>query len=240
MKDKLDKCLKAYSGDNLYDFDNNILLNWYSKRIIELGNSEQSVLDLGLGHGFTALNFSNFFRRYVILDGSKEVILNFKNNNPEFKSEIVETYFETFETDEKFDVIVMGFILEHVDNPLQMIKYYKNFLTKNGRMFLSVPNAEVMNRKLGNLAGILPDIKKLSENDILLGHKRYYTLDSLKHDINLSACEILKIEGIYLKPFTTKQMISLDLDESIIESLCLLGVNYPELSCGILAEIKVK
>ena len=47
------------------------------------------------------------------------------------------------------------------------------------------------------------------------------------------------MEGIYLKPFTTNQILSLDLDRSIIESLCALGVDYPELSCGLLAEISI-
>ncbi len=238
MKNDLDKHLKAYSGDNLYDFDNNILLNWYSKRIIELGNAEQSMLELGLGHGFTALNFSNFFNKHVILDGSADVIQNFKNNNPDFQSKIIETYFEVFDTDEKFDLIVMGFILEHVDDPVQIIRHYKKFLTSGGKMFLAVPNAEVMNRRLGHLAGMLSDMEELSKNDTLLGHKRYYTQKSLEYDIHLSGFEVVNMEGIYLKPMTTQQMISLELGDEIIESLCLLGVEYPELSCGIMAEVK--
>lgn len=238
MSKELNKYLHAYTGDNIYDFDNNILLNWYSKRIIELTNSNESLLELGLGHGFTALNFSKFFKKHLILDGSNEIINNFKKKYPNFKSRIHETYFENFETDEKFDLIVMGFILEHVDNPVEIMKYYKQFLTPNGRMFLSVPNAEVMNRKLGELSGLLEDVTELSENDILLGHQRFYTRETFIKDIELSGLEVVNIEGIYLKPFTTKQMLSLNLDESILNSLCQLGVNYPELSCGILAEVK--
>lgn len=238
MSKELNKYLHAYTGDNIYDFDNNILLNWYSKRIIELTNSNESLLELGLGHGFTALNFSKFFKKHLILDGSNEIINNFKKKYPNFKSRIHETYFENFETDEKFDLIVMGFILEHVDNPVEIMKYYKQFLTPNGRMFLSVPNAEVMNRKLGKLSGLLEDVTELSENDILLGHQRFYTRETFIKDIELSGLEVVNIEGIYLKPFTTKQMLSLNLDKSILNSLCQLGVNYPELSCGILAEVK--
>lgn len=238
MSNNLDKHVQAYNGDNLYDFDNNILLNWYSKRIIELGHPQQSILELGLGHGFTALNFSDFFDKHVILDGSSEVIKNFKKVHPLFKSRIIETYFEVFDTDEKFDLIVMGFILEHVDNPVEVIKHYKKFLMPNGKMFIAVPNAEVMNRRLGHLAGLLPDMQELSEHDILLGHQRYYTQKTLTEDINRSGLEVIHMEGIYLKPLTTKQMISLDLSKALIDSLCLLGVDFPELSCGILAEVQ--
>lgn len=238
MENILNKHLKAYTGDSIYDFDNNILLNWYSKRIIELSKSNESLLELGLGHGFTALNFSDFFDNHLILDGSSEIINNFKFKYPNFKSNIFETFFETFQTKNKFDLIVMGFILEHVDNPIEIMRHYKQFMNQNGRMFLAVPNAEVMNRRLGEISGLLKDITELSENDILLGHKRYYTTKTFIKDINLAGLEVVNIEGIYLKPFITKQMISLNLDEKIIESLCKLGVDYPELSCGLLVEVK--
>ncbi len=105
-------------------------------------------------------------------------------------------------------------------------------------MFISVPNAEVLNRRLGHIAGMLPDILAMSENDVLLGHQRYYTIETLKRDIKEAGYEIVRIEGIYLKPFTTKQILSLDLDKRILDALCIAGIDYPELSCGILVQIK--
>jgi hypothetical protein len=95
----------------------------------------------------------------------------------------------------------------------------------------------VMNRRLGHLAGMLDDMSALSENDHLLGHKRYYTVASLSSEVAQAGYSIERLEGIYLKPFTTRQIGSLQLDRRIITALCDLGVIYPELSCGILAEI---
>ncbi len=197
----------------------------------------RSLLELGLGHGFATNQFSKFFERHLVLDGSAAVIDNFRNKFPACESEIIETFFENFETSEEFDVIVMGFILEHVNDPVQIITKFRKFLTPRGKLFLAVPNAEVLNRRLGQLAGILPDLQTLSHNDVLLGHKRYYTVGSLTSDIAKSGCKVERIEGIYLKPFKTSQMISLQLSPEIIRALCEAGVMYPELSCGILAEI---
>lgn len=239
MKNALDEHVVAYEGQNLYDFDNNILLNWYPKRVLALAEGSKSLLELGLGHGFTANIFSRSFGRHVILEGSPAVIEHFNKNHPECTAEIVETYFENFETDEKFDVIVMGFILEHVDDPAQIVARFKKFLAPDGKMFLAVPNAEVMNRRLGHLAGLLPDISELSENDHMLGHKRYYTVKSLKDEVTACGYDIICIEGIFLKPFTTRQLVSLDLNTSILEALCHLGVSYPELSCGIFVQLKI-
>ena len=78
----------------------------------------------------------------------------------------------------------------------------------------------------------------LSENDVLLGHKRFYAVDSLRAEMRSAGYEVERMEGIYLKPITTRQLVSLNLDASIIEALCRLGMDYPELSCGILAQAK--
>ena len=240
MKNKLDIHVVAYKGENLYDYDNEILLTWYPQRIVMLSKGANSILELGLGHGFTTNIFSNNFDRHVVLEGSPAVIQNFKDKFPECNAQIIETYFEEFYTEEKFDVIVMGFILEHVDDPFEIICRYKNYLSPGGKIFLAVPNAEVLNRRLGHLAGMLENIETLSENDLLLGHKRYYTVSSLSTEVDLAGYQIDKMEGIYLKPFTTSQIISLNLSENVIHALCEVGVDYPELSCGILAQISAR
>ncbi len=239
MNNTLDDHVRAYEGDLQYDFDNQILLNWYPQRILGFTDKSSSLLELGLGHGYTTSFFSEHFSKHLVLEGSNAVIDNFRKKFPKCTSEIKQVFFEEFSGDEKFDVIVMGFILEHVDSPGEILTHFKKFLNKGGKIFVAVPNAEVLNRRIGHLAGMLQDMQALSENDFMLGHKRYYTVKSLTHDINLAGFEIERLEGIYLKPFTTQQIISLNFDKSVINALCKVGIGYPELSCGILAQIKV-
>lgn len=42
---------------------------------------------------------------------------------------------------EKFDVIVMGDVIEHVDNLVEFLNFYKGFLNENGVMVITTPNA---------------------------------------------------------------------------------------------------
>ena len=237
MSNTLDKHVAAYQGDNLYDFDNEILLTWYPQRVLHHAGAARSLLELGLGHGYTTDIFSRRFEHHVVLEGSPAVIDNFREKHPDCRARIVETWFEKFSTDERFDVIVMGFILEHVDDPLVILRRFREFLAPGGRMFIAVPNAEVLNRRLGQLAGLLDDVTTLSENDHLLGHQRFYTVATLKDDVAQAGCTVERLEGIYLKPFTTRQILSLQLDRQVIEGLCTVGIDYPELSCGLFAEI---
>jgi hypothetical protein len=80
-------------------------------------------------------------------------------------------------------------------------------------------------------------MNQLSKDDYKLGHKRYYSVETIKQEVVNAGYKIDRIEGLFLKPFTTNQLLSLKLSPRIIESLCLLGKNYPELSLGILLEV---
>ena len=240
MENALDAHVAAYQGDTIYDFDNEILLNWYPQRVLRHAGPARSLLEFGVGHGVTTEIFSRHFDRHVVLEGSPAIIDNFRARHPNCRAEIVETYFENFETDERFELIVMGFILEHVDDPALILRRVRDFLAPGGRVFLAVPNAEALNRRLGHLAGLLDDVTALSDNDLLQGHQRYYTVDSLCAEVAGAGCGVDRMEGIYMKPLTTSQMLSLHLDREVIEAFCTVGVDYPELCCGLLAEISAR
>jgi 2-polyprenyl-3-methyl-5-hydroxy-6-metoxy-1,4-benzoquinol methylase len=236
---------EAYKAENIFDFDNQINLNYYPHRILEKltdykkNLAELSVLDLGLGRGYTALVFENKFNDYTILDGDRKIIEMYREKNPNSNINIIETYFETYNTDKKFDVIVLGYILEHVDDPVAIMKKYAGYLEKDGIIFAAVPNAETLNRRLGKEMGLLSDLTELSPNDIQVGHKRYYTVETFKNDILSAGLNMVTLEGIYLKPFTTRQLISFNLSKDIYNALCVVGRDYPELSLGMLAELKI-
>ncbi len=236
--------ISAYESTNIYEYDNSIMARYYPKRIGELleaagGTRTESCLELGIGYGYTAEIFSGIFKRYVVLDGDKKMIQRFREKFPNVKVEIIETYFESWESEERFDVIVLGFVVEHVDDPVAILMKYKKFLRKDGRMFITAPNAEALNRRIGVKAGILSDITQLSDNDIRFGHKRYYTIQSLRKDISRAGLSIKKEEGIFLKVMTTKQMIDLKLGSNIINGFLEMGKEYPELSLGLLIEVGI-
>ena len=237
MSHPLDDHVGAYEGNSIYDVDNRIILNWYSRRILELTRGSSSLLELGLGHGFTTQVFQGHFGKHWVLEGSPAVIASYRERFPDSDAEIVETYFEAFSAQDTFEVVVMGFVLEHVEDPIGVLRRYRDFLTPGGRVFAAVPNAETMNRRLGHYAGLLPDMSQLSQNDLDLGHRRLFTKEGLAADIRRAGGRVVRLEGIYLKPLTTAQLVSLDLGNDIYDGLCRLGVLYPELSCGLLAEV---
>ncbi|MDH5766293.1 MAG: class I SAM-dependent methyltransferase, partial [Gammaproteobacteria bacterium] len=165
MSERLNSYVGAYGEDFDYAFDNEVILNWYPRRIIKLTNSDSRALELGVGHGYTCNHFSEFYKQYSVIDGSESVLEKFKQQYPESKAEVILSYFESFDTDQIFDVIIMGFVLEHVDDPALILNHFKKYIAPNGRCFIAVPNAESLHRRFGHEAGLLPDMSVLGSGD---------------------------------------------------------------------------
>lgn len=234
---RLDTFSPAYNDEFQYALDNELVLNWYPGRIMALAKGD-SLLELGLGHGYSTTRFASHFTQHVVIDGSTEIITQFQRKYPECRAQIVHQLFESYETTERFDSIVMGFILEHVDDPAAILCKYRKFLKPGGSVFVTVPNAEALNKRFGHDAGLIRDLYALGPGDIQLGHQRVFSVATLEALANEQGYKSIHVEGIFLKPITTDQIKQLKLSPAILNAMMTVGVNYPELCVGILMELK--
>ena len=236
MKVSLDQYAAAYESDARHSLDARLMSGWYPRRVVEK-SSGISLLELGIGHGRAVSFFAGYFDRHVVVEGSEEVIRKYTQTYGDQKSDIVHSYFESFDTDEKFNYISMGFVLEHVDDPVFVLTHFSRFLKTNGIIYIAVPNASSLHRQFGVAAGLLGDLKQLSEDDLKLGHQRYYDIADLRADVSRAGLCERSLEGIFLKPFTTGQLEKLSLPQEVLDALMVVGKGYPELCNAILMEV---
>ncbi len=123
-----------------------------------LGNaSGDRYLEIGPGFGQYLLRAieKDGFKRYLAVDLSEASVQGCKNfikyrnkarketvqialeENMEGKYAVLQKNFFEFDAKEKFDCIVMGEVLEHVEEPLQMLEKISSLLTKDGTAFLT-------------------------------------------------------------------------------------------------------
>ena len=81
MKKNLNAVSSEYRPYAATEIENNLILNWYPHRMIARFKHAASLLELGLGHGYTAKIFANACDRHVVVDGSSVVIEQFRQNN---------------------------------------------------------------------------------------------------------------------------------------------------------------
>jgi SAM-dependent methyltransferase len=232
----LDAVSSEYGPNAATAIENDLILKWYPKRIVERFGHCDSLLELGIGHGFTAGIFNAACDRHVLIEGSQVVIDQFRASHPNFNADLNFGYFEEFDTEERFDVIVMGFILEHVESPAYLLDRFRKLLKPGGRIYVAVPNAKSMNRRLGIELGMINDIYDLNANDHALGHRRQYCLDTLKQELTQCGYALTHQEGIYLKPLPLSVLKTLPAFEDNLQAMLRIGVEFPELCVGLLIE----
>lgn len=234
----LDDEASEYQEGAKSSFENELVLNWYPKRILERMQPGLDILELGIGHGYTPIWFSEHAKRHVVIDGSQIVIDRFKQNHPEYEGEIVYSYFEDYESKEQFDYIVMGFVLEHVDDPALILRMFRDRIKPGGKLYAAVPNGKSLNRRLGLAMGIIDSLYSLNDNDIAQGHKRQYCVETFAEEIKQADFEITHTEGIYLKPLPLHVLKNIEDADKNFQALLKVGIDFPDLCVGFWIEAK--
>lgn len=121
------------------------VLHYFHENFLAPIPNEFQLLEIGPGHGiflYFAMCVKNCTRA-VGWDISQSS-LDFTKNTLESltsltKLELSKQDIFSYSTDEKFDVIVLSEILEHLENPRDALLSIKPLLAKGGRLFINVP-----------------------------------------------------------------------------------------------------
>jgi len=220
--------INMYNSDMFYEQENIIMMQRYIDYILQYSNTHNNFLELGIGRGETIRLLQKHFDSITVIDGETQLIDKYtkKYNDIEF----IHSFFENYKPKQKFDNIGMGFILDLVDSPTNLLQMYSNFLSKKGKIFISIENALSLHRIIAHEAGLLPNLNSLSESNKKFGHKVYYGYDKWVKIIQEANLKIIAEHGLFLKPFSTKQINMLNLDPSIYNALSTTAKKFPQIS----------
>jgi 2-polyprenyl-3-methyl-5-hydroxy-6-metoxy-1,4-benzoquinol methylase len=190
--------------DSRHDFDHYLIkFSWFR---IQRWARGSSVLELGSADGLMTEDLVNHFGRVVVVEGSAK---NCERVQAQFPSvEVHHCLFEEFSGGEKFDNIIMARVLEHLDDPVSLLKRAAGWLNPGGQIHVVVPNAESLNRKLGLAMGLIQRLDELTERDHKAGHVRVYRRDALVAHVREAGLRVVALTGTYLKPLSNAQMIN--------------------------------
>lgn len=199
-----------------------------------------SVLELGCADGYMSAMLAEYAGRHVVVDASSRFIGESKKQVPA-KVEFVESLFETYVPNEPFDLVVMSFVLEHVLDPVALMRASLGWLKPdNGRVFAVVPNMRAQSRLLGRAMGVVGELDELTPNDLAHGHRRCYDRARFDREVTSAGGRVLLRGGLMLKPFANFQMDRI-IDDGIIgeeqlSGLEKLGQEFPD-ACAALYSV---
>jgi 2-polyprenyl-3-methyl-5-hydroxy-6-metoxy-1,4-benzoquinol methylase len=164
-----------------------------------------SLLDLACGDGTLTQMLAPHFRRVVGVDASADQIKRARERLPYVTFH--QSLLEDLNLAENFDVITMLLVLEHVIDPVAALRGAARNLSPDGRLFVHVPNANAINRKIAVRMGTLETCEELSPFDIqVAGHRRSYTLQTLQEEFARARLKVVATGGVFYKMLSTPQI----------------------------------
>ena len=218
---------------SMKDGFNGYMNKYRVSKILELCEGE-TVLDIGSADAFMAEALAPFFKRIVAIDGSIELVERARarlQSQPHI--ELIHSLVEEFETDERFDLVLLSFILEHVADPISVIRKAAKFAPT---IFVMVPNAKSLHRRIGVAMGILTHMRDFSEEDKRQGHRRVYTEERLQTDLEAGDLYIDELSTFFIKPLSNAQMEQLD--TKVADALFAISRDLPGLGSMIYAKCR--
>jgi 2-polyprenyl-3-methyl-5-hydroxy-6-metoxy-1,4-benzoquinol methylase len=163
------------------------------------------LLDLACGSGDLTGMMATHFAEVVGLDASSNHLADarLQHQGITFVHSLAEDYHDR----NGFNTITMINLLEHVQNPPELLRAAARNLLPDGVLMAHVPNAMAINRKIAKIMGSLVDEYELSPFDInIAGHRRSYDLDLLHNDFEAAGLKIKKMGGVFYKMLSTPQI----------------------------------
>ena len=142
---------------------------------------------------------------------------------------------EDFHTNKRFGAVMLTHVLEHVDDPVAMLRRLGGLLTPDGSLCVVVPNAEAPSRRIAAKMGLMSHLEGLSDADRAAGHRRVYTLETLARDVEAAGLAAHHMGGIFFKPLANFQLDALMggplIGDAFMEACSALGAEHPR-SCA--------
>lgn len=224
-KNKLEKIASWYNPKNKDRKVESVHLNYLIDMLIPKLRGPQ-VLEMGCSTGIMTEKLIKKFPNLTIVDGSRKYIEYTKKLIKAKNAKFFVSLFEDFEPQDKFDDIIMSHVLEHIEDPVFVLKKAKKWLKKDGRIHIMVPSASSLHRRIGQKMGIIKILQGLTKKEQELGHQRVYSKESLEGDIRKAGFKLISYQGIFLKPLSASQMQGWD--KKILDALFEIGKKLPE------------
>jgi len=232
-KEYQDNTERKYS----YDFDT--ILRKYMLEAVKPFISDQNspALEMGCFKGdFTEL-LEKDFKNLTVIEASDELV-EFTKHRVGGHVKFITSTFEEYDGNSQYDYIFLMHTLEHLDEPIEVLKKTKQWLSNTGKLFLICPNANAPSRQIAVKMGLITHNSAVTPGEKEHGHRNTYSLDTLEREAHLAGLNTIHRTGIFFKALANYQWDKLLQTEIIskeyLDGCFKLGHQYPDLCASIM------
>lgn len=219
--------LNALADDNHYGQGLNSHTVGYCFSVFRRHFVRGSCLELGPAEGLMTARLHEVFDDLTLVDGSSLFCESLRDRFP--SATVVQALFEEYRPAHVFDNVVLGHVLEHVIDPVSLLRSVRGWMAPGGRLLAAVPNAHSVHRQMAVLMGLLAAESSLNDTDRRMGHRRVYTLRELRDHAEGAGLRIQADGGYWLKPLSNAQ-IERDWTPEMVEAAMHVGERTPDIA----------
>jgi 2-polyprenyl-3-methyl-5-hydroxy-6-metoxy-1,4-benzoquinol methylase len=217
-----------------FDFD---VMHPYMIKSFEPFFNKGSLLELGSFKGDFTQRFMPYFDDITCVEASGDAVTIAKQKIGD-KVKFVNSLFEQATLPKRYDNIVLTHVLEHIDDPVLVLKRINDeWLAENGRFFLVCPNANAPSRQIAVKMGLISHNAAVTPAEAEHGHRCTYTLDTLERDAVAAGLRVVHRSGVFFKAlanFQWDRLLQTDIiGKEYLDGCYKLGQQYPELCSSI-------
>jgi 2-polyprenyl-3-methyl-5-hydroxy-6-metoxy-1,4-benzoquinol methylase len=228
----------ADTADRKYAYDFDYRMHGYMLRAFEGKLPPGRALELGCFEGEFTKRLAAIYPDLTTVEGSSELIDTARAAAPPGVIFVL-SRFEAFEPAAPFDAVFLTHTLEHLDEPVELLRRIGGWLTPTGRLFLVVPNAHAASRQIAVAMGLISHPTAVTPGEHEHGHRRTYDLAALTAHVAEAGLGVVETGGVFFKPFANFQLDKLiasgAVGEDYLEGCFKLGALYPDLCASIYA-----
>lgn len=228
IKQKVDNAASFYTQSYLgLDYQ----LADYSYQTLKPFFKGSVALEMGPAVGHMTKKLVNDFATLHLIEGSEALLKSIPDypNVTKYHS-----LFEEFTNSIQYDTIIMGHVLEHIEQPVPLLKRIHSWLKPDGIFLVAVPNAKSIHRTVAVEMGLLSNEYELNARDHELGHFRVYDTELLLAHLAEAGFSIQQSGGYFLKPLSNGQ-IEKNWTPEMIQGFYKAGKHFPTLCAEIYA-----
>lgn len=199
----------------------------YCFKILTRYISGERVLELGPAEGVMTELLITTGKSITVVEGSKLFCDDLKRRFP--KIDVIHSLFEEYVPNELFDTVILGHVLEHVEDPVAILNKVKPWLKPGANIFAAVPNSRSLHRQAAVVMGLLEEESALNNLDIRHGHRRVFSPEEFRAIFLKANLKIDVFGGYWLKPISNGQIESVWTSE-MIGAFMKLGERYPDIA----------
>jgi 2-polyprenyl-3-methyl-5-hydroxy-6-metoxy-1,4-benzoquinol methylase len=219
--------LTSIASNSWYAKGANAATVLYSARIFERFWRGPRCLEMGPAEGLMTPLLAASFPELTVVEGAESFCEDLRRRFPGIT--VVQSLFEEFEPSKRFDTIVLGHVLEHVADPVDILARAGGWLAEGGRICAAVPNARSIHRQAAVMMGLLADEHTLNETDFHNGHRRVFDPETLRDAFRSAGLRVHHLGGYWLKPLSNGQ-IEATWTAEMLDAFMELGERYPDIA----------